>query len=264
MSYQLMSWAATQTTGSPTRKAVLLALANRANHDTGQCNPSIRRICEETEFGATAVKSALFDLADAGLIVRRRRRRADGSLGTYTYTFPSVVPADDVEPEPGDGPPEPGADPRPEPGADSLNQEVLNQEGSSTANAVDSLREEGIYDGGKRWAVDRKPVSIAEGRLAADVMRAWNELTGQELRAKSWLAKIVMRIREYPEATLDDHRYLIERNLANPWWSGPPTPSVIYGSDAQFERSVMYARHHEDEPDRIERIVNAVMERSRT
>ena len=36
---------------------------------------------------------------------------------------------------------------------------------------------------------------------------------------------------------------------------------MIYGSGAQFERSVMTARHQEDDSDRIERIVSAVIHR---
>lgn len=93
MSYQLMAWAAQQTTGSATRKAVLLALANRANHDTGRCDPSVERICEETELAERSVRQALADLADTGLIQRERKRRADGSLGTYRYSFPLADPA---------------------------------------------------------------------------------------------------------------------------------------------------------------------------
>lgn len=83
-----MAWAAEQATGSPTRKAVLMALANAANHHTGSCHPSIERLAEETEFSPSAVKRALSELAAAGHITRKRRRRGDGSLGTYTYEFP--------------------------------------------------------------------------------------------------------------------------------------------------------------------------------
>ena len=254
MSYQLMTWASEQTTGSSTRKAVLLALANAANHHTGRCFPSVARLCTETEASEKTVRRALDELEAAGFISRERRRRDDGTLSTYEYEFPPVrMTASPLVTETSS----------PAVTVTARNQEGPNQEGSSTANAVDSLaREPGIYDGDKRWAVNRKTVSISEGRLAADVMRTWNELTSQSLRSKDWLAKVIMRIREYPEATLEDHRYLIERNLANPWWTGPPTPSVIYGSGAQFERSVMTARHQEDDSDRIKRIVEAVERRS--
>src|SRR5262249_42182276 len=71
--------------------------------------------CAETELGRTAVKSALAALEEQGLLTRERRRREDGSLGTYTYAFPHLG-------SPG-GNLEPGDDPRPGAGDDPLNQE---------------------------------------------------------------------------------------------------------------------------------------------
>jgi hypothetical protein len=102
MSFQLMAWASEQRTGSPSRKAVLMALANAANHHSGKCHPSVARIAEETELSEPTVKRALADLAGAQLIARKRRRRQDGSLSTYEYTFPtrdhSEPPTDHSDP----------------------------------------------------------------------------------------------------------------------------------------------------------------------
>lgn len=109
-----MAWATEQKTGSPTRKAVLLALANAANHHTGHCHPSVDRLCEETELGQTAVKNALSALVKDGFVSRQRKRRQDGSLGTYEYTL--------------GGQPQTPDDPRPQTRGVSQNQEVLNQE----------------------------------------------------------------------------------------------------------------------------------------
>ena len=123
MSFQLMAWASEQRTGSPSRKAVLMALANAANHHSGKCHPSVARIAEETELSEPTVKRALADLAGAELIARKRRRRQDGSLGTYEYTFP---PRDHGEPPTDHGDPltrdhgdpaEPGTT---EPGSESV------------------------------------------------------------------------------------------------------------------------------------------------
>jgi DNA-binding transcriptional ArsR family regulator len=85
MSFQMMAWAVAQTTGSPTRKAVLLALANRVNHDTGRCFPSIERLVEETELSDRTVRRALDDLEEAGFIERTRQRHPDGNFGGYEY-----------------------------------------------------------------------------------------------------------------------------------------------------------------------------------
>lgn len=109
--------------------------------------------------------------------------------------------------------------------------------------------------------VDRKPVTQAHSLKAIDVLRAWNELTGQSLRSTDWLSKIVMRIREYPEATVDDHRLIIQAALADPWWKGPPSPSVVYGSGAQFERSIQAVNAKARSEGRIEKIVQLVTER---
>ncbi len=247
-----MHWAVEQRTGSATRKAVLMALADRHNKDTGRCDPHMKRVAEDTELSLRSVERATADLVEQGLLARSRKRRADGSWSGYVYAFPHVSvsePADGVA----GGPPDPVSGQEPE---------VDLEPGSSTANAVDSLAAVRERTAGETvWKVDRKPVKWEHAQLAMEILAMWNHLTGQHLKARTWLAKIVMRIREYPEATLSDHRYLIERNLAHPWWKGAPTPSVIYGSDAQFERSVMTARHEEADSDRIERIVNAVMER---
>lgn len=92
MSFELMAWAVKQRTGSAPRKAVLLALADRANQDTGLCCPTIARIAEQTELGQRTVQRALVDLEEAGLIARERDRRDDGSYGVWHYTLTATPP----------------------------------------------------------------------------------------------------------------------------------------------------------------------------
>lgn len=91
MSHKAVTWAWEQATGSPTRKAVLVSLADRHNKDTGRCDPSIARIAAETEFSDRAVRQALVDLEHMGLIERDERRRSDGSRRTYSYRFPHLA-----------------------------------------------------------------------------------------------------------------------------------------------------------------------------
>lgn len=88
MSIQLVAWALEQRTGSVSRKAVLLALANCHNHHTGLCCPSIKRIRLETECSESTVLRSLMELEDAGFIVREQRRRPNGSHTTTVYRFP--------------------------------------------------------------------------------------------------------------------------------------------------------------------------------
>jgi hypothetical protein len=93
----------------------------------------------------------------------------------------------------------------------------------------------------KNRSVDRKTVTEKEDLLARDVLLQWNELASQSLSSQDWINKIILRIREHPELTLDDHTFVIDKNLRDPWWKGPPNPSVVYGSGAQFERSIIAA-----------------------
>lgn len=93
MSVQLLSWAYEQRLGSPTEKAVLLSLANASNHHTGRCDPSVLRIAHETELGESTVRKALCSLEEKGLISRDRKRRSDGTLGTYSFVFPHLLAA---------------------------------------------------------------------------------------------------------------------------------------------------------------------------
>ena len=206
MSWRELGWAVQQRTGSATRKAVLLALANHTNGTTGRCDPRLGVIADELELSMRAVQKAAAELVQAGLIARERKRHADGSLGGYRYTWP-LLPR-----EPGASPPAPDAAGLPAPRSGQESEvDLESEDGSSRANALDSPAR-------VPQKVDRKPVTVNEEQLAIAVLDAWNDRTGQNLRSKDWLAKIVMRIREYPEATLVDHCYLIERNLANPWW----------------------------------------------
>lgn len=227
MSHRATAWAVAQRTGSPTRKAVLVALADRHNADTGRCDPSIRRLAEDTEMGERTVQRALGELEAAGFIVRQDRQRASGADTTRQYHL-----ALDSTGQSGTG------------RVSQRHPSELEVEPSST-----SVANAPSVDGGAPirfpTKVDRKYVTGDEAILANLVLATWNRVAGQDLRSTDWLAKIIMRLREYPEATLADHTLIIETALANPWWSGPPSPSVVYGNGAQFERSIAQVRQRQ-------------------
>lgn len=85
MSLEAITWAYRTTVGSPTRKAVLLVLANYADQDDS-AYPSRQRIAKMTELGLTAVKDALRDLKDMGVIRETEERfRTDGSHTSNRY-----------------------------------------------------------------------------------------------------------------------------------------------------------------------------------
>lgn len=76
-----MRWAKRQTTGSASRKAVLMALADYAD-EHGCAWPSQDRIATETEMTSRSVRSCIADLVELGLVTRKTKRNADGTRAT--------------------------------------------------------------------------------------------------------------------------------------------------------------------------------------
>lgn len=67
MSFQCMAWAV--DLDLPThKKMVLLMLANRTNHDTGRCDPSIRRLAKDCGMSERSVQNKITELINDGLL----------------------------------------------------------------------------------------------------------------------------------------------------------------------------------------------------
>jgi hypothetical protein len=81
MSIVAIAWAKCQRTGSPTLKAVLMAVADYAD-ERGCAWPSQTKLTQDTELSERAVRSALSELASLGFLTREPRRRQDGSRAT--------------------------------------------------------------------------------------------------------------------------------------------------------------------------------------
>ena len=78
MSYHCTSWAKAQTTGNPTRKAILMVIADYANAE-GVAYPGRETIMEESEAGSLdTVDRAIKALEVAGLITVERGRKILG------------------------------------------------------------------------------------------------------------------------------------------------------------------------------------------
>lgn len=75
MSIKALNWAYAQPVRGPA-KAVLCALAFRANGKTGLCNPGMARICADTGLGEATVKRALRNLMKLKMV--RIISRRDG------------------------------------------------------------------------------------------------------------------------------------------------------------------------------------------
>ena len=97
MSVNASSWAWSQQTESSGQRLVLLALADAAGGDEDDprmCWPSISRISKMTGIGSSTVKLHMERLAHMGLISKVvRRRRTDGTLGTWKITV-NFLPVD--------------------------------------------------------------------------------------------------------------------------------------------------------------------------
>jgi len=72
-----MTWAFEQQV-EPHAKLVLLALANRANHETGLCYPGQDLIALECSMSSRTVRRHLKALEERGLVVRRARMLPEG------------------------------------------------------------------------------------------------------------------------------------------------------------------------------------------
>lgn len=88
--------------------------------------------------------------------------------------------------------------------------------------------------------VDKRRASVEEMELGGTLLEMWNGLSGQRLRSPDFVKLFIRRCREHPEVTLEQHESLIRSLLTDPdpWWQGHPSPNLIYGSSAQFERQL--------------------------
>jgi DNA-binding transcriptional ArsR family regulator len=74
----------TRTLGSPTRKSVLMFLADVAGED-GSSYYRVETMAAALELGEKTIRRALKEFEDTGLLTRVRSRRDDGTLGQYRY-----------------------------------------------------------------------------------------------------------------------------------------------------------------------------------
>lgn len=227
MSLAAINWAWELERLDPTEKLVLLAICDCHNGETGVCCPSRQYIARRACVGVRSVSRWMHSLEQRGLIRRLEhfdeegRRRANDIevlLHEATPATTGGVTSDKGEGVAGD--------------KDDLvtgDKAIEPEEGTGRRNRT------------RRARVGRLPVTDRERELSQQVLAVWNELAGQSMSSSDWTARIIGRIREHPELELADHRLVIEAALADPWWTGPPTPSVVYGNGALFERSSLLA-----------------------
>lgn len=215
MSVHVSSWVLRHSEAKLGARLVLLVIADHASDDGTRSWCSVDTIGREARLSRRATQDALRRLEADGAIVETGK----GPNGTHEYRV--IMGGADSAPR---------ADSAPEPSLESKPPKGLLAKGGVQGGALHAPA-----------VVDRKRVTDDEALLANQVLGAWNRATGQSLRSRDWLAKIIRRIREYPELGLDEHEHVITASLGRPWWSGAPSPSVIYGNGAQFERQLAEA-----------------------
>lgn len=89
MSFVHMAAAMHSKIGDPLAKLLLIAIADRADKDTGQCWPSIARLCEDTEMSRASVTRRLITLEQKGFITRTQRDQ-QSTLYTLSLTETSL------------------------------------------------------------------------------------------------------------------------------------------------------------------------------
>ena len=88
MSFKHMAWAMEVRVGDPLAKLLLVALADRADKERGQCWPSLSRLCEDTEMSKASVTRRLSYLEQRGFVHRTQR---DQSSTLYTLPLTELT-----------------------------------------------------------------------------------------------------------------------------------------------------------------------------
>lgn len=258
MSVHVISWVLTNSEAKLGDRLVLIALADHASADGTDSYASVKTLAREARLSERAVQYALKSLKQDGYIVKA----GEGPHGTTNYTV-LMGGADFAGVQ---NPSSEGAGSAPEP---SLEPTTLSVEGSQesllTAKDLVPARSENgatVPEEVVAWSetervmalrVDRKPVALKHAALAVLVLGHWNIIAKQDLTSDDWLRMIVMRIREYPDMTSDDHYWLIHKvlNDSDPWWK-VLAPNIVYGNGAQFERCLTLARNgHKPKPEKL-------------
>lgn len=261
MSVRILSGVFRDSLAEVGARLTLIAIADNS-HDDGVAWPDEDTIATKTRLSVATVRRSLRTLEKLGEIEVRKAQRGRRRINVYRVLVgePTAVdyarlPFDIVGPfttahneRPSDTDDRSSthtttAHPRTDQDSDTSLYREPSVEPSEDLRARNIGRAVAIVTR-RGWSVARVPVTEDEDFMARAVLLRWNQDTGQALSSQDWLAKIVMRLREHPELSFDDHADLIAANLRpeNAWWKGPATPSVIYGSGAQFERAMLTAQ----------------------
>lgn len=239
MSFRVVSKVLRDSDEKLARRLILIVLGEAA-HDDGVAWLNQETISAKSRIALSHVNRCLGEMSDEGVLEIRKAKRGRVRINVYRIVLPGLDEVDyDRLPFDLDRP-FTTSEIQMSSESDGVRSTQITvsdpRKNQVVSPIVEPLGEPSIQIPAK---VDRKPVSIQEGTLARLVLQEWNRQTGQNLRSRDWMSKLIMRIREYPDLGVDEHAHVIAATLQRPWWSGPATPSVVYGSGAQFERCLV-------------------------
>ena len=88
MCFKTTAWAIKQNELKPVTNLVLIKLASFKNQETGQCNPSQKKLAALCNMSVSRLNYHLSVLIAKGMIVRERKTKANGAVLPSQYRFP--------------------------------------------------------------------------------------------------------------------------------------------------------------------------------
>ena len=88
MCFETTAWAIKQNELKPVTNLALIKLASFKNQETGQCNPSQKKLAALCNMSVSRLNYHLSVLIAKGMIVRERKTKANGAVLPSQYWFP--------------------------------------------------------------------------------------------------------------------------------------------------------------------------------
>jgi hypothetical protein len=207
---------------------VYFALASYARFDDDRsCHPKVATIAARAGISERSVQMALKALQDGGAITREERTRANGSRRENLYR----LRIDRPDPS-GSAPQEVRGDPAGRAGPEREDTALFDENSLDEAGRAREAGPEPMLGGGRhvgKVLLGRRFTS-GELEIVHIVVRSFNRLAGTKvtLKPREHVRLVLGRVREHPELQASEWDRVIEANLAEPWWDGPPSLNVIF------------------------------------
>lgn len=147
--------------------------------------------------------------------------------------------------------------------ADSGERRNIPEDSGACVSGRERKGKEGKGTEGNGQRVRGREVTDQESEQAREIIAAFASHAQQRFTTDAWSARVIACLRAHPDLTTGDHLALIATAFRNPWWEGPPTPAVLYGSVAVFERQLAEWRTPGSRPKRKQTAEEAGMENAR-